>query len=73
MSIAVLLGKQLARAIRGTGDEVSDETVGALGKVDINRGKGTDANDASVLLDSEGAIKKWQEENSIPENKRQKN
>ena len=32
MSIAVLLGKQLARAIRGTGDEVSDETVGALGK-----------------------------------------
>jgi len=73
MSIGVLLGKQLARAIKGTGDNVADETVGALGKVDINRGKGTDANDASILLDSEGAIKKWQEDNKIPENKRQKN
>ena len=73
MSIGVLLGKQLARAIKGTGDNVADETVEALGKVDINRGKGTDANDASILLDSEGAIKKWQEDNKIPENKRQKN
>ena len=73
MSIGVLLGKQLARAIKGTGDDVADETVEALGKVDTNIGKGTDAKDASVLLDSEDAIKKWQEDNKIPENKRQKN
>ena len=39
MSIGVLLGKQLARAIKGTGDNVADETVEALGKVDINRGE----------------------------------
>ena len=32
MSIGVLLGKQLARAIKGTGDDVADETVDALGK-----------------------------------------
>ena len=32
MSIGVLLGKQLARAIKGTGDDVADETVEALGK-----------------------------------------
>ena len=32
MSIGVLLGKQLARAIKGTGDNVADETVEALGK-----------------------------------------
>jgi hypothetical protein len=32
MSIGVLLGKQLAKAIKGTGDNVADETVEALGK-----------------------------------------
>ena len=32
MSIGVLLGKQLAKAIKGTGDDVADETVEALGK-----------------------------------------
>ena len=32
MSIGVLLGKQLAKVIKGTGDDVADETVEALGK-----------------------------------------
>tara|TARA_E500000318_G_scaffold70972_1_gene65748 strand:- start:41 stop:718 length:678 start_codon:yes stop_codon:yes gene_type:complete len=32
MSMGVLLGKQLAKAIKGTGDDVADETVEALGK-----------------------------------------
>ena len=35
MSIGVLLGKQLAKAIRGTGDDVADETVEALGKTSV--------------------------------------
>ena len=35
MSIGVLLGKQLAKAIRGTGDNVADETVEALGKTSV--------------------------------------
>mgnify|MGYP003125405046 CR=1 FL=1 len=37
MSIGVLLGKQLAKAIKGTGDDVADETVEALGKTSAKK------------------------------------
>jgi len=62
-----------AKALKEIFTEGVGETTQALGKVNINKGLDTDSKKASNLLDSEGAIKKWQEENNIPENKRQKN
>ena len=65
MSIGVLLGKQLARAIKGTGDDVADETVEALGKAPTRKS----TKDAPALNFIEG----YEGRNVIPKVKNKDN